>query len=98
MQGVSAAEYENLPANYKRRDMQQITIESKIKLRQQKRKDTEAFNIKIKERRKRERGGATDDEDGASDDSSKDNKKEGDDEQQAKEEEDEVAKRAKEEK
>lgn len=75
------AEFTNLPPEYKRRDMQQITIESKIKIRQQKRKDTEAFNIKLKEKRKKEKGSDEEDED----DESKDKEgEEGEDDEAAK--------------
>lgn len=62
--------YSNLQPTFKKRDLQQITIETKIAMRQKKRTDTQAYLQATKSRRPK-REGETDDEDldeGADDD------------------------------
>ena len=59
--------FSNLTASYKKKDLQQITIETKIALRQKKRKEKEAFDEKRKKDNPDDEEGEEDDEDNSGD-------------------------------
>jgi len=65
------AAFSNLSPSYKKKDLQQITIETKIALRQKKRKEKEAFDEKKKKDNPDEEG-EEGEEDGSGDEDDED--------------------------